>query len=63
RDPALFTMPRGMKSILDQFGQAGESQWEVVLAGAVLTTVPMIIAFFLCQRYFIEGVKTQGTKG
>jgi multiple sugar transport system permease protein len=63
RDPALFTMPRGMKSILDQFGQAGESRWEVVLAGAVLTTVPMIIAFFICQRYFVEGVATQGRKG
>jgi hypothetical protein len=48
---------------LDQFGQAGESAWEVVLAGAVITTVPMIIAFFLCQRYFVEGVATQGRKG
>ncbi|GAB7052868.1 carbohydrate ABC transporter permease [Catenuloplanes indicus] len=63
RDPALFTMPRGMKAILDQFGQAGEARWEVVLAGAVLTTVPMIVAFLLCQRYFIEGVATQGRKG
>jgi multiple sugar transport system permease protein len=63
RDPALFTMPRGMKAILDQFGQAGEAQWEVVLAGAVLTTVPMIVAFFLCQRYFVEGVATQGRRG
>ena len=63
RDPSLFTMPRGMKAILDQFGQAGEAQWEVVLAGAVITTVPMVIAFFLCQRYFVEGVATQGRKG
>jgi multiple sugar transport system permease protein len=29
----------------------------------VITTVPMIIAFFLCQRYFVEGVATQGRKG
>jgi multiple sugar transport system permease protein len=63
RDPELFTMPRGMKAILDQFGQAGEARWEVVLAGAVITTVPMIVAFFLCQRYFVEGVATQGRKG
>jgi multiple sugar transport system permease protein len=63
RDPALFTMPRGMKAILDQFGQAGEARWEIVLAGAVITTVPMIIAFFLCQRYFVEGVATQARKG
>ncbi|WP_199509992.1 carbohydrate ABC transporter permease [Nucisporomicrobium flavum] len=63
RDPQLYTMPRGMKAILDQFGQAGEARWEVVLAGAVITTVPMIVAFFLCQRYFVEGVATQGRKG
>ena len=63
RDPALFTMPRGMTSILDQFGQAGEARWEVVLAGVVLTTVPMIVAFFACQRYFVEGVATQGRHG
>jgi multiple sugar transport system permease protein len=63
RDPSLYTMPRGMKAILDQFGQAGESRWEIVLAGAVITTVPMIIAFFLCQRYFVEGIATQGRKG
>jgi multiple sugar transport system permease protein len=63
RDPGLYTIPRGMKAILDQFGQAGESRWEIVLAGAVITTVPMIIAFFLCQRYFVEGIATQGRKG
>jgi multiple sugar transport system permease protein len=63
RDPALYTMPRGMKSILDQFGQGGESRWEVVLAGAVITTVPMVIAFFLGQRYIVEGIATQGRKG
>jgi multiple sugar transport system permease protein len=63
RDPGLYTIPRGMKAILDQFGQAGESRWEIVLAGAVVTTVPMIVAFFVCQRYFVEGIATQGRKG
>ena len=63
RDPALFTLPRGLKAISDQFGQSGEQQWEIVLAGGVSTTVPLIIVFFLAQRYFIDGIATQGRKG
>jgi len=63
RDPQLFTMPRGLKSISDQFGQSGEQQWEIVLAGSVLTTLPMVIVFFLAQRHFVYGIATQGRKG
>jgi multiple sugar transport system permease protein len=63
RDGALFTLPRGLKVILDQFGQGGESQWEVVLASGVIATVPMIVIFFLGQRYFVEGIATTGRKG
>ena len=56
-------MPRGIKAILDQFGQGGESQWEIVMAATVILTVPMILIFFLGQRYFIEGIATSGLKG
>jgi multiple sugar transport system permease protein len=63
RDPALYTMPRGLKAISDAFGQSGEQQWEIVLAGSVITTVPMVIVFFLAQRHFVYGIATQGRKG
>lgn len=63
RDGALYTLPRGLKSILDQFGQGGEMQWEIVLAASVLVTLPMIIIFFLGQRYFMDGIATTGIKG
>jgi multiple sugar transport system permease protein len=63
RDPELYTMPRGLKAISDQFGQSGEQQWEIVLAGSVITTVPMVIVFFLAQRHFVYGIATQGRKG
>ena len=59
----LFTLPRGLKALLDQFGQGGEMQWEIVLAASVIVTVPMIMIFFLGQRYFIEGIATTGLKG
>ncbi|HEV2781143.1 MAG TPA: carbohydrate ABC transporter permease [Actinophytocola sp.] len=61
RDPNLYTMPRGLKSIIDRFGLGGEQEWEVVLTASVIATVPMIIAFFLAQRYFMHGLVTQRT--
>ena len=63
QNSALFTLPRGLKVLLDQFGQGGEMQWEIVLAASVIVTVPMLIIFFLGQRYFIEGIATSGLKG
>lgn len=59
----LFTLPRGLKAILDQFGQGGEMQWEIVLAASVIVTIPIIIIFFLGQRYFMDGIATTGLKG
>jgi multiple sugar transport system permease protein len=63
RDPELYTVPRGLKAVLDQFGEGGEMRWEIVAAASVIVTVPMIIAFFLCQKHFVEGIATQGRKG
>ena len=62
-DTALYTMPRGVKSIVDRFGQGGEMQWELVMAATVILTVPMIVIFLLGQRYFIRGIATTGSKG
>ncbi|MEV1074109.1 carbohydrate ABC transporter permease [Micromonospora parva] len=63
RDEQLYTLPRGLKVVLDRFGYGGEQQWEIVLAGSVLATIPMIILFFLAQRHFVEGIATTGRKG
>lgn len=62
-DTALFTMPRGIKTLIDRFGQGGEMQWELVLAATTILTVPLIVLFFFGQRYFIEGIATTGAKG
>ena len=47
RDSDTFTVPRGLKSLLDQFGFGGEWHWEIIVTASVITTVPMIILFFL----------------
>jgi len=65
RDAALYTLPLGLKTILDQqgLGGGGEGRWEIIMAGTVITVLPMLILFAIFQRYFVEGIATQGRKG
>jgi len=59
REPDLYTLPRGLKAILDAFGQTGgEAEWQIVMAASTISTVPMILMFFLAQRYFVRGLVT-----
>jgi multiple sugar transport system permease protein len=63
RDREDFTVPRGLKSMLDQFGFGGEWHWELVVTASVITTLPMILVFFIGQKQIIQGVSSTGTKG
>jgi multiple sugar transport system permease protein len=63
RSSEKFTIPRGLKALVDQFGFGGEFRWEIIITAGVITTVPMIILFFLGQKHFVEGIATTGTKG
>ena len=38
-------------------------QWNLLLAASVAVMLPMVVLFFLAQRYFIEGVVMTGLKG
>ena len=37
--------------------------WTVIVAGALLATVPTVLVFIFLQRYFIEGLTLGATKG
>ncbi|WP_430647987.1 carbohydrate ABC transporter permease [Agromyces sp. GXS1127] len=63
RDSDTFTIPRGLKSLVDAYGFGGEWHWEIIVTASVITTVPLIIVFFLAQRRIIEGVASTGIKG
>lgn len=39
------------------------TEWGLLMAGATLTTLPLIILFLFAQRYFLEGIKFTGIKG
>ena len=65
RDDAQFTIPRGLYALLGIYGPSGggHGDYQVIIAATVIATVPMIIIFFLGQRYFLEGIATSGRKG
>ncbi len=63
RDVDLFTLPRGLLSIVSSPSITGEGHFELLMVAAVLTTAPMVILFFIGQRYFVEGIATTGSKG
>ncbi|HOQ76782.1 MAG TPA: carbohydrate ABC transporter permease [Thermoclostridium sp.] len=37
--------------------------WNSIMAMSCLVVLPVVVLFFLCQRYFIEGIATTGLKG
>ncbi|ROP26543.1 multiple sugar transport system permease protein [Pseudokineococcus lusitanus] len=61
RSSENFTVPRGLKTLVDTFGAGGEFQWQVVITASVITTVPMVVLFFLGQKHFVAGIATSGT--
>src|SRR3990170_3955152 len=63
RDTDLYTLPRGLKAGLDNPSIGGERHFELLAVGGVIVTVPMLIIFFLGQRYFLEGIATTGSTG
>jgi multiple sugar transport system permease protein len=65
RDTALFTLPLGLKTILDSFGTSGGGQgdWQLIIAATVIAVIPMLVIFAVFQKYFLEGISTQGRKG
>lgn len=63
RDSSNYTIPRGLKALLDRYGFGGEWHWEIIVTASVITTVPMIILFFMAQRHFVSGIATTGSKG
>lgn len=58
---SIWTVQLGLALIRGNTGSA--LPWDVLLSGAVITTVPMVIIFFVFQRFFIEGSTYTAVKG
>jgi multiple sugar transport system permease protein len=58
-----YTVPLGLWFLRAQEGQAGLPKDNLLMAGAVLATLPIIIVFFVAQKYFVRGIAMSGLKG
>ena len=59
KSPGNFTIAVGLASFRSQT----DIHWDLQLAASTAVTLPVIILFFLAQRYFIQGVVMTGLKG
>ncbi|NPV80286.1 MAG: carbohydrate ABC transporter permease [Firmicutes bacterium] len=39
------------------------SEWGLLMAASTAMTLPLVITFFFCQKYFIQGITLTGLKG
>ena len=57
--PESLTLQPGLGLLQGQY----TTSYEIVMAGAVVATVPALLLFALAQRFIIEGVASTGIKG
>jgi multiple sugar transport system permease protein len=63
--PNDFTVPLGIAYAMTRYSptNGGHGDYQYVMVASLLVTIPMLVLFAFGQRYFIEGVATQGRKG
>lgn len=54
-----YTLAIGIQQIMS----VNDPRWNVLMAAGVLMTVPVLVLFFLLQKYFIQGIAFTGIKG
>jgi multiple sugar transport system permease protein len=58
-DDKKYTLAIGIQQIMS----VNDPRWNILMAAGVLMTVPVLILFFLLQKYFIQGIAFTGIKG
>ena len=58
-DPDKYTAPVGLALFVVQ----NRTSWNLLFAGSVIATIPMILVFIFFQRQFIQGIAVTGVKG
>lgn len=54
----MYTLPVGLRTFIFQF----RTDWHYVAAGAVLITFPVLVFFFIAQRYLVSGLTAGAVK-
>ncbi len=59
RDNAMLTLPIGLASLITPYG----NNYDMLIAGAVISVIPIVAIFLLNQKAFISGMTVGGVKG
>ncbi len=57
-----MTLTLGLNFLRGRAGSGG-AYWGVMMAGALLGVVPMLVLYFIGQKYFVQGLARTGLKG
>ncbi|KIL38622.1 hypothetical protein SD70_25365 [Gordoniibacillus kamchatkensis] len=57
--PNLRTLPIGLRTFMGQYS----TEWNVLMAASVMTTLPVVLMFIFLQKYFIRGMTSGSIKG
>jgi multiple sugar transport system permease protein len=57
--PDLMTLPVGLASLQGRFTTA----WNLVMAGATVSVIPILIVYVFAQKYVVQGFAQSGIKG
>lgn len=55
----LLTVPLGLRSFISEYNV----EFGKMMAGTTIALIPVIIVFFIGQKYFVEGITLTGVKG
>jgi multiple sugar transport system permease protein len=55
----MMTLPLGLSSLSSRF----VTDWNLLLAGATISIVPIVAVYLFAQRYILQGVAMSGLKG
>lgn len=58
-DNNLWTVQIGLRTFVGQY----DAQYAMIMAGSVISVLPILVIFLLGQRYFVRGIATTGLKG
>ncbi|HEX6685247.1 MAG TPA: carbohydrate ABC transporter permease [Candidatus Limnocylindrales bacterium] len=58
--PEKFTLPQALTQFVDAYGGP---MWNVQLAAASMTALPVLVVFIIAQKQFVEGLAHTGLKG
>jgi multiple sugar transport system permease protein len=59
REETLMTLPVGLATLQGRW----LTEWNLVMAGAVITVLPMLLLYLVAQKYLIQGYVMSGLKG